>query len=616
MIKNSLYNGNQKGYSLFNEARNNDNFLKIKNHPFLKEYYNAIKTYAEGICYNKLPDLSFHLFHQFSIDGNRIIYEREYFTRWKILFSLAAVTLIDQTDQYINQIEDMLWDFCDQYTWALPAHLPTSLEGIKNNPWLSEEFIDLFAAETGFSLAEINYLIGDRINPIVVDRVQRELERRILKPFMGEHMFWWETARMNWASVCAGSIGCTAIYMVKNIERLTLILQRVIGILDSYLEGFGDDGATPEGLGYWRYGFSFYVFFAELLKERTNGEIDLFHTGSKQDKKRKIAELPAALQLSNGITTNFSDSLEIFKPNIGLFQRLESIFGDMGYDYSLCSLYGEDHTNKWTYLIRDLFWGVSANIESKSRLKKGKYYFPNVQWFIEKYESLNGDLIAFAAKGGNNDEPHNHNDLGHFILHYKGFNLLPDLGCPEYTKEFFRDGTRYSFINASSLGHSVPMINGQLQKPGISSAAKVIHIKTEENSSEFLLDLTDAYSVDSLSLYTRKFELIKNNWNENMGEIAVLSIQDRFTFNRGGNNVIEAFITHYKPEVLKEGQIKISEKDVAVLMQYDSGKCSAAIEEHEYSGHFGEKKIAFRIVLTLLNEGEDILFHVCFSVLK
>jgi hypothetical protein len=101
-----------------------------------------------------------------------------------------------------------------------------------------------------------------------------------------------------------------------------------------------------------------------------------------------------------------------------------------------------------------------------------------------------------------------------------------------------------------------------------------------------------------------------------MGEIAVLSIQDRFTFNRGGNNVIEAFITHYKPEVLKEGQIKISEKDVAVLMQYDSGKCSAAIEEHEYSGHFGEKKIAFRIVLTLLNEGEDILFHVCFSVLK
>jgi hypothetical protein len=58
-----------------------------------------------------------------------------------------------------------------------------------------------------------------------------------------------------------------------------------------------------------------------LFKE-TKNEIDMFHIQPEYKKLRSIAEFPSALQLSCGTTVNFSDSMEVFKLNIGLLKRL------------------------------------------------------------------------------------------------------------------------------------------------------------------------------------------------------------------------------------------------------------------------------------------------------
>ena len=46
--------------------------------------------------------------------------------------------------------------------------------------------------------------------------------------------------------------------------------------MDYYLQGFGPDGACLEGLGYWNYGFGYFVYYADLLRKRTRGEMDWF----------------------------------------------------------------------------------------------------------------------------------------------------------------------------------------------------------------------------------------------------------------------------------------------------------------------------------------------------
>ena len=73
---------------------------------------------------------------------------------------------------------------------------------------------------------------------------------------------------------------------------------------------------------------------------------------------------------------------------------------------------------------------------------------------------------TFAAKCGHNGEEHNHNDIGSFILADDSGQLLVDLGCMEYTKENFGTQTRYTLLQNSSLGHSVPIIGGHPQKEG------------------------------------------------------------------------------------------------------------------------------------------------------
>ena len=45
---------------------------------------------------------------------------------------------------------------------------------------------------------------------------------------------------------------------------------------EAYLAtGFEADGGSIEGIGYWNYGLMYYVTLAELLRERTGGELDL-----------------------------------------------------------------------------------------------------------------------------------------------------------------------------------------------------------------------------------------------------------------------------------------------------------------------------------------------------
>ena len=52
-----------------------------------------------------------------------------------------------------------------------------------------------------------------------------------------------------------------------------------------------------------------------------------------------------------------------------------------------------------------------------------------------------------------------------FILHVDGENLLIDIGSGEYTKEYFGP-ERYTILCNGSQGHSVPVVEGGVQKEG------------------------------------------------------------------------------------------------------------------------------------------------------
>jgi len=133
---------------------------------------------------------------------------------------------------------------------------------------------------------------------------------------------------------------------------------------------------------------------------------------------------------------------------------------------------------------------------------------------------------ALATKGGHNDEPHNHNDLGSFIVHAGGENIFCDLGAGMYTQSYFAPG-REQILNISSAGHSLPQINGCEQYSGRAAAAIVELVQTGDHEVKFGLDLTAAYpAAAGLKRMNRNF-----HWkiNDNKQEIN-LYLQDHFQF--------------------------------------------------------------------------------------
>lgn len=50
--------------------------------------------------------------------------------------------------------------------------------------------------------------------------------------------------------------------------RLASALHRTLAALRCYLNGLGSQGGCAEGVGYWAYGFGYFTYFTEALRER------------------------------------------------------------------------------------------------------------------------------------------------------------------------------------------------------------------------------------------------------------------------------------------------------------------------------------------------------------
>jgi hypothetical protein len=572
-IKEALDYGRQNRRThdrLFSEARNPQKWAAIKSDPFYQEILQETRDEAATFLQQPLPALPYSLFKLFWETGSRKEFEDLYFGRRARLRDLAILTLAQEDSGFVRSLEDTIWAICDEYTWCLPAHLKdcgdvrdsnesleTKRQGVLSRKLCpSEKIIDLFAAETAFALAEILSLLEERLDPKVVERGRAEVFRRVLEPYQKLNpLLWWETCSMNWAGVCAGSIGAAAMYLIEDEAVLAPLLQRVLATLESYLDGFGADGSTTEGLFYWDYGFGFFVYFASLLSERTAGKLDLL----RQERFETIALFQQKCYLAENYIVNFSDAPLTQDYQVGLTHFLKRIFPKLEIPENCYrGRFIDDFRGRWATAVRDLVW---ANPDLKPDLQReGTEYFPDAQWLIAKH-LYQGKLVGFAAKGGHNDEPHNHNDIGSFLLHVNGETLLTDLGRGEYTRQYFHE-ERYEFLCNSSRGHSVPIIGGEYQKAGLNFAASQVAAEMSPCADILRLELAGAYDFPNLQSLMRCFVFKKEKAPQ-------LILTDRFLFTQSSPSVTERLVSRYRPEQIVPGRIRVAGMNYGVEIVFD-----------------------------------------------
>ncbi|MHA6480572.1 heparinase II/III family protein [Paenibacillus sp. strain BS8-2] len=561
---------------------------RLRGDQSLAAMLDEIEAEAERLLAEAEPILTDQLFRLFGETGERLPYEHVYFAKRKRLNAFALMTWLKPetgTGIYADGLRQIVRSICDEWTWVLPAHFDE-----ERGPW---GYIDLFAAETGQALTEVAVLLGDVLGEDIVARIAEEVEQRIFEPFMSKGPYRWEKLANNWSSVCAGSIGMAAIYVVEDTERLATLLERVHAAMDAFLSGYGQDGACLEGYSYWQYGFGYYIYYMDLLKAATSGRLD----GFAERKVEAIAMFQQRCFTSEDMVVSFSDSPERSGVYMGMTNRLRREFPSVASpDILLRVPYATDHCGRWAHAFRNVIWatdstGAAANEMAGSGAVKVGWpaetrLMEDAQWFISRIVPGKGDSYCFAAKGGHNGEPHNHNDGGQFLLHANGEAYLADLGSGMYTKSYFGP-ERYSYWCNGSQGHSVPIVNGAYQAEGKDRKATIIDAMISEAEDHFAVELKRMYPESAgLQSFERKFRWCK------LGSPA-LTISDRFSVDdhlaEASLSIVERFITRKEPRMLEEGFL-VLEQNYLLMIRYDSDCWRPVVEQRKDFDHFGQER--------------------------
>lgn len=542
---------------------------------FHENYTKQVELLADQMREEPMPELTEELFSLFETTGNRLKYEDVYFKRRKFLavYGMAAYILKRRED--VEKLEKVLSEICEEECWALPAHVNRAAD--KN--W--RHTVDLFSCETAQALAEIVTLVngelpeGNKLPEQLCARVRTEIEERIVLPFFMTTPRYssWECSNHNWNAVCAGSIGSVCLYLMQGEERLEPCLERLCHSLTYYLGGFKEDGTCMEGIGYFTYGMTYFTGFAEQLLRHSKGKTNLF----ANEKLKKIAEFQQKTYFASGQTVSFSDGDKQAKFRMGLTCYLAKQYDTVRIPAAeLACDFESDPCYRFMGLMRDYLWTKDDVCEEETTNEEEKVeiarhdVLPEAQWSI--CESKNG--IGFAIKGGDNGEPHNHNDIGSFLYLVDEEQLITDLGAGEYTKEYFGAG-RYEILCNSSMGHSVPVINGELQKAGKQYKASKF---MADGKGTTTIEFAGAYPEGVLQRLIRKAAfsledgslLVKEGF-EGMMEDAVLT---------------EQLVTQGTVSI-KEEKILIQGKKTSCLVRLPEGIQNLQVVEKTHSNHEG-----------------------------
>ncbi|MBP5651947.1 MAG: heparinase II/III family protein, partial [Lachnospiraceae bacterium] len=450
--------------------------------------------------------------------------------------------------------------------------------------------VDLFASETAQALAELYARLKAVLPDELRDRMSTEIMRRVIGPFAAKQPYaWWERSDMNWNAVCNGSIGMAALDLLDDEPELQeKLVRRVQENLGFFLNGFADDGACLEGIGYFTYGFYYYMGFMDLLagKAEKNAELKGMLSGLSRgsgsvdrdrdpilrsvlpEKCRRIAEFQQKCYFPSGLSLSFSDGSMHEKYRIGLTCRLAGLYATVEIpDISCAAGFDADPCYRFLMASRDLSWSreyLSGTENGENKVKTSEealpvYVLPSAQWAVCHGASGGG----FAVKGGHNAEPHNHNDIGSFIYVLGDRPLLTDLGAGEYTAQYFKDETRYGYIVCSSLGHNIPVINGHGQQAGREFACGEFVCENRQENCGVRLSFAGAYGDDALKSLVRELHYDPT--------AECLRVEDRFESE--GCLIEENLVT--------QGDVRISGDEILIRSAAVEDSSGTAVKHRE-----------------------------------
>lgn len=529
--------------TLFSSAKN-ARFPSVDS-AFAKEKISA----AEKLMPEEIKALPLTLYMDFTKTGNRINFESEYLPRRENLITLTIAECIERKGRFLPRILDYAWAILEETTWILPAHnnfedkdgfedIPTCYD---STPW----YLDLFSAETGACLATVYHLLYKDISAAfgktVLERIEYELNRRIITPFLSTDKMWWMGLSgrgvNNWNPWISSNVLTVLAAAVKDDGLRKKTVEKVCRCLDIYAAGIPADGSCDEGVGYWYAAGGAFFDCLELLHELTGGADSFF----KNPHYRNMAEYVAKVHIGGDYNICYADN-HTHCSHDGLFlHRMGEAFGSD----ELCT-FGAAMYDKFgisigplahrTRAIRNIITDTSAL--APGSVSHSKFMLlPDMQLCAMRQSTESDNGFYVWLKGGHNEESHNHNDVGSVGIYCDGKPFLIDIGIGVYTKDTFTPSKRYTLFPIRSCDHNIPVINGRGQLAG-----KEYHtdfFTADEAARSVSAGLRSAYEREAdIADYTRSLRLTDD----------AVYLDDDITLNAPGD-VVFNFYTPCLPSV-------------------------------------------------------------------
>lgn len=516
----------------------------------------------------EIPVLTYEARMLYYRTGDRKVFETPYFRRRNSLSLAAVLSLIEpENREYVDYVQRMLWAICDEYSWAVPAHT-------KGDPATDVGEIDLFNAETAFAVTEICEVLGDRLDAAVRTRVRMEVERRIFETFR-TRVSWYERLDSNWAAVCTACVGGAMMYLAPALFEHCR--PRFLNSMQRFISGFSDEGICMEGTSYWNYGFANFTWFSDMLLDFTRGKVDLF----EDEKTARVASYMHKSFLKGNTTVSFSDGTQHGKTFDALQYYLSLRYPET---VSLlpkeCS-YVLGGNVIWMNLSRAFLY--APPLDAARVMRNENYDLPRAQQVI-----VNEERYSLFAKAGHNEEQHNHNDVGSFILSTDAGQVFCDIGAGLYTKQYFSFGMegRYAIFCNSSFSHSVPIVNGQPQLCGKQYAGSIVHA-----DDRIEIEMAGAYGQGSFERLTRVLE----HRADGVRLTDTFSACDSFT---------ERFVTMIEP-VVEESCVRVAD----VTLKFDADAVTPVIREETHVNHAGNGETVWCIDFSVSPVDGEVSFE-------
>ncbi|MGN6204177.1 heparinase II/III domain-containing protein [Humibacter sp.] len=458
------------------------------------------------------PQALASVFARYVRDGDRRQYEKALDDRMYRLTRAVVTAAATDDPAWLDEAADGAVLMCELSTWSLPAHDDAHARRGFVISDASSPYVDLWAGEVLAQLAVADHVLGERWDatwPGIRERIRHEAEQRVFTPFETRDDLWWLgywREVNNWNPWILGNIVLAAVLLVDDTERLARILDRALEALDRYVATLPADGAIDEGVSYWWQGAARMLEFLDVVVRITDGALDAAGIPVIAESLR----FPMRMQLGGDWYVNVADG----RARIGAREPWHVPF-------RWGSLLGDEQVVSWASGGRRPGEPVAHADRGLPRLMRAlsdtawrdtapsapplptRVWLPSVQVLLCRTEEGSTAGLTLAAKGGTNDENHNHKDVGSFILASGGRPLLVDIGKPTYTAQTF-SAQRYGIRAMQSGWHNAPAPRGLEQGEGPAFAATVLGVP--EDGLE--LDLSRAYPVANGEAWTRAFRLV------------------------------------------------------------------------------------------------------------